>query len=36
MKTLHLEQLKKYTVKGSEKEWSEALCKNKGIISIKR
>lgn len=36
LEKLKLDHLEQYSIKGSEKDWSDALKKNKGIISIKR
>ena len=36
LEKLKLEHLEQYSIKGNEKDWSDALQKNKGILSIKR
>lgn len=36
LENLKLENLNPYVIKGTEKDWNQALQKNAGIISIKR
>lgn len=36
LEKLKLEHLNQYAIKGTEQDWSQALQKNKGIVSIKR